>query len=123
MIATDIDRSLAYTALLSLDPAFARLPMQTGGVYVSALVEAWLAQDAEKNLWDFSRKFLRPRIRCASIGCRNPAVVTLVYSFPESRETEERDYCCRGCAAGYVRRQALKGRLVEGGRPWYNMNF
>jgi hypothetical protein len=46
--------------------------------------------------------------RCATIGCHNPATHELTYSWPESRDTQEREPVCGTCAADYMNRAVIK---------------
>lgn len=49
--------------------------------------------------------------RCGTIGCKAPVTHILTYSFPESRDVQEREYVCEPCGQGYLRRPALKATL------------
>jgi hypothetical protein len=58
MQPTDLDPSLAFTALLELDPGFAALPVKEGGARQKQLLSDWYAQDKIKNLMVFTRAWL-----------------------------------------------------------------
>lgn len=58
MLRTQLDESLAFTALLEMDPAFRNLTSDAGSNRVNALLLAWYAQAEVKNMWSFARKWL-----------------------------------------------------------------
>jgi hypothetical protein len=58
MQATDLDPSLAYTALRELDPGHNDRTWQEYGERRDALLAAWYAQDDIRNLMDFTRAWL-----------------------------------------------------------------
>jgi hypothetical protein len=53
-----IDESMAFTALLEMDPHFRNLSSAAGTVRRDALLKAWYAQDEVRNMWAFARKWL-----------------------------------------------------------------
>jgi hypothetical protein len=58
MQATDLDPSLAFTALLELDPEFGKLAVEDGHKRQQQLLAAWYAQGDIRNLMDFTRAWL-----------------------------------------------------------------
>jgi hypothetical protein len=58
MQSTDLDPSLAFTALLELDPGFGKNNVEQGAVRRQQLLEAYHAQDEVRNLWDFTKLWL-----------------------------------------------------------------
>ena len=60
MNKTQLDESLAFTALLEMDPVYRDLAC-TGGDAAArrdALLEAWYAQTEVKNFWAFARQWI-----------------------------------------------------------------
>jgi hypothetical protein len=53
-----IDPSLAYTALLELDPEFGKRTVAEGAARRAKLLTAYYAQDTVRNLWDFTPQWL-----------------------------------------------------------------
>ena len=97
--------------------------MKKSEPYITALTEAWLAQEEEKNLWKFAERWLSPRTRCDTIGCDYHAIVTITWSMPDARTIREKNYVCRDCAAHYASRPSLQVEIADGARPWHNMLF
>lgn len=58
MLRTQLDESLAFTALLEMDPTFRNLTSEAGQRRINALLLAWYAQEEVKNMWAFARKWL-----------------------------------------------------------------
>lgn len=58
-----IDESLAFTALLELDPTYRNLSPLGCQVRREALLKAWYAQDDIRNMWDFTRAWLAKQER------------------------------------------------------------
>jgi hypothetical protein len=56
----DIDRSLAYTALLELDEEFGKLNARRAAEEVTALVTAWRTADSTDK-WEFTRSWIAVR--------------------------------------------------------------
>lgn len=54
----DLDPSLAFTALLELDPLFGNDGAANTPERRRALLEAWWAQNTVTNFWSFSRQWL-----------------------------------------------------------------
>lgn len=53
-----IDESLAFTALLALDPGYRNLSPQRAAVRRDALLTAWYAQEELPSLWTFTERWL-----------------------------------------------------------------
>lgn len=69
----------------------------------------WQAQAGEaRDMLSHGKSPYRRPGRCATTGCRNPASHELTYSWPESRDTPERELVCGPCAADYMRRPVIK---------------
>jgi hypothetical protein len=58
MKPTDLDPSLAFTVLLELDPEMRERTSVEGYQVRQQLLDAYYAQDAIRNLWDFTRWYL-----------------------------------------------------------------
>lgn len=58
MQQTDLDPSLAFTALLEMDPTFRNLSPEGCQLRQRALLRAWYAQDEVRNMWAFARSWL-----------------------------------------------------------------
>lgn len=54
----DLDETLAFTALLEMDPAHGRRPPGDARARREALLAAWWAQDTERHFWTFARGWL-----------------------------------------------------------------
>lgn len=56
----NLDRTLAFTALLEQDPPFRHLSLDEAGRRIGALLQDWYAEEAEKepSLWDYASKWL-----------------------------------------------------------------
>lgn len=50
-----IDESLAYTALMNLDPGFGSRTVDEGAKVREELLNDYYAQEDIRNLWDFTR--------------------------------------------------------------------
>lgn len=66
--------------------------------------------------WDGSNRVPVPSradklVKCATAGCHAAAVMTVTYSFPESRDIAATDRTCRPCAESYARRPSLKATI------------
>jgi hypothetical protein len=58
VIPTNLDPSLAFTALLEMDPEMRGRTSAEGAAVRRELLDAYYAQDAVRNLWDFTRWYL-----------------------------------------------------------------
>lgn len=58
MYRTDLDPTLAFTALLEQDPSFRLLEPRDAQIRQRALLNAWYAQDKIRNLWTFTGHWL-----------------------------------------------------------------
>lgn len=58
MQPTPIDSSLAFTALMHLDPEFSKRTVDQGAACRQALLDAFYAQTTVRNLWDFTPQWL-----------------------------------------------------------------
>jgi hypothetical protein len=61
MQPTDLDPSLAFTALLDLDPSYGKLDHVAAADERSALLDAWYHQVAIRNMHAFARQWLQGR--------------------------------------------------------------
>ena len=66
-----IDESLAFTALLELDPHYRKLSSAACAVRREALLRDWHAQETVRNMWDFTRRWLAAEER--QLAFLNPA--------------------------------------------------
>lgn len=55
----DLDPSLAFTALLELDPDFRGRTIEENSARRHALLDAWYAQDEIRSIWDFAKQWLK----------------------------------------------------------------
>jgi hypothetical protein len=51
-------------------------------------------------------------VNCSTIGCKQPATHTLIYTFRDDRTQIERDSVCEACGQGYTWRPSLQAVLV-----------
>jgi len=70
MQANPIDPSLAYTALKETDPEFGKRTVLEGGQIRQRLLAAYYAQEEIRNLWDFTRHWVKQQQASASEGGR-----------------------------------------------------
>jgi hypothetical protein len=61
MTPMGIDPSLAFTALMQLDPEFRSRTAEEGARVRRELLEAYYAQEETRNLWDFTPAWLARR--------------------------------------------------------------
>lgn len=63
-----IDESLAFTALLEMDPAYRNLSPLACTRRRDALLRAWYAQDEVRNMWAFARQWLDDEQSAAAVA-------------------------------------------------------
>jgi hypothetical protein len=67
----DLDRTLAYTALLELDPGFRKMTVDKSSPVIRQLAEAMTAADP-KDRWAFAKAHIEARLQaaaCENCGC------------------------------------------------------
>lgn len=58
MIRTDIDETLAFTALIEMDPNARHMEPHLFAHRRNALLEAWWEQTDERSFWNFARSWI-----------------------------------------------------------------
>lgn len=64
----DIDRTLAFTALLDMSPEFRKMTTDEAEPVTAALAAA-MTEASPKDRWEFARRWIAHRQECPDCGC------------------------------------------------------